>query len=144
MPIFEEVSPRPIIMGRLEHGKDLLEELTAVCRDRRVDLGRVEAIGAVSKAQIGYYDQEKKTYQFLTIEQPMEITGLLGNVSLKDGDPMVHAHVTLADSSGRVMGGHLAPGTIIFACEFIISPFDGPLFQRGLDKTTGLPLWNTD
>ena len=33
---------------------------------------------------------------------------------------MVHAHVTLGDAEGRAFGGHLAAGTPVFACEFVI------------------------
>lgn len=54
---------------------------------------------------------------------------------------MVHAHITLSDEKGSVRSGHLAPGTTVFACEIIIEAFDGPDFNRGLDKGTGLPLW---
>ncbi len=69
-----------------------------------------------------------------------EITKLVGNVSLKEGRPMVHAHVTLADE-GKAFGGHLAPGTVVFACEFIIQVFEGVSLTRSLDAETGLQLW---
>ena len=71
----------------------------------------------------------------------MEITNLKGNISVKDGNPFVHAHITLADKSGKCYGGHLAPGTVVFACEFLIEALDGPVFERCLDEKTGLPLW---
>ncbi|MBW1828134.1 MAG: DNA-binding protein, partial [Deltaproteobacteria bacterium] len=45
------------------------------------------------------------------------------------------------DSTGKAFGGHLASGTIVFACEFILEALDGPAFTRGLDEVTGLPLW---
>lgn len=135
------VEKKSVYMGRLSFGADLLEELTKICKDRSVSCGRVEAIGAVSKACIGYYDQELRQYQFNTMAQALEILKLTGNVSLKDGEPMVHAHVTLADEKGRAFGGHLAPGTVIFACECIVEAFDGPEFKRVYDQDTGLPLW---
>jgi len=71
----------------------------------------------------------------------MEITKLTGNVSLKDGQPMVHAHITLADEQGQAFGGHLAEGTRIFACEVIIEAYAGDIFERTWDETTGLSLW---
>jgi predicted DNA-binding protein with PD1-like motif len=55
---------------------------------------------------------------------------------------MVHAHITLADDKGRVFGGHLASGTIIFACECVIEKFDGQAFRRIYDEETGLVLWD--
>jgi predicted DNA-binding protein with PD1-like motif len=128
-------------MGKLSYGCDLLEELTAICQKENIRLGRIEALGAVQRAHLGFYDQHTREYQFLALSQPLEITKLIGNVSLKDGKPFVHAHVTLADEEGKAFGGHLAPGTVVFACEFIIEVFDGPVFERGLDEETGLPLW---
>jgi uncharacterized protein len=66
----------------------------------------------------------------------------VGNISLKDGNPMVHAHITLADEAGKAYGGHLIPGTVVFACEFILQVFEQPLLERGFDEATGLPLWS--
>ena len=129
-------------MGRLGFGCDLLEELNRVAREREIKLGRIEALGAVQKARIAYYDQNSRVYQFIDIDKAMEIVQLIGNISLKEAEPFVHAHITLADESGKVFGGHLAPGTILFACEFIIEALEGPDFNRSFDEETGLPLWN--
>ncbi len=136
-----EIKKQKTYMGRLPHGGDLLEALTQFCVDHGLKCGRIEAIGAVQNACIGYYDQAGQKYQFNTLEGGLEILKLSGNISLKDGNPMVHAHITLADSRGRCFGGHLAPGTRIFACECIIEEFAGPDFNRGDDAQTGLPLW---
>jgi predicted DNA-binding protein with PD1-like motif len=136
-----EVQRESLYMGRLSHGADLLEELTRICRQREIASGRIEAIGAVSKACIGYYDQSMRVYRYTTLDAPMEILKLSGNVSLKDGEPMVHAHITLADSEGRACGGHLAAGTQVFACECIIEDFRGGDFKREFDEETGLSLW---
>jgi len=133
-----------VLMGRGAFGQDLLEEITGVCRAEGVTLGRVEALGAVQKARVGYYNQAARRYQFLDLDRPLEITALVGNVSLKDGRPMVHAHVTLGDERGNAFGGHLAPGTVIFACEFVIQDLSGEPLERGLDEQTGLPLWGMD
>ena len=75
------------------------------------------------------------------IDRPLEITNLVGNVSLRDGNPFVHAHVTLADSAGHAYGGHLAPGTIVFACEFVLEVLSESVLERAFDETTGLYLW---
>lgn len=135
------VKSSKIFMGRLSHGTDLLEEITQTCIDKEIRLGRIEAIGAVVRARIGYYDQSSREYQYNEINEPLEITVLLGNVSIKDDRPMVHAHVTLADSNGNAFGGHLAEGTIVYACEVIIYSFDGPEFIREFDRETALSLW---
>lgn len=141
MAVYETIEPKRILMGKLPHGADLLEELTAVCEKENITLGTVQAIGAVQKACIGYYDQDTHTYEFDTLDQHLEIVSLLGNISLRDGKPMVHAHVTLSDEKNVCCGGHLGSGTIVFACEFVITSCDGPHLVRDHDEQTGLPLW---
>ncbi len=49
------------------------------------------------------------------LTQPLEILALVGIISLRDGQIMVHAHVTLGDQEGRAWGAHLPEGTVIFA-----------------------------
>ncbi len=141
MAIMKKVQTRELYMGKLSHGADLLQELTNICQKEQIQLGRVRAIGAVQRVRLAYYDQLTQEYQFFMIDQHLEITDLTGNVSLKDGVPFVHAHITLADKQGRTYGGHLAPGTEVFACEVILETFDGPAFERAFDQQTGLPLW---
>lgn len=139
--LIREVGISSVYMGRLGHGTDLLEELTRVCIDKNVTLGRVEAVGAVRNATLGYYDQENRTYEFTVHSKPCEILNLTGNVSIRDGRPFVHAHVSLADHSGTAFGGHLAPGTTVFACEYVVQAFTGDTLVREADAETGLPLW---
>ena len=141
MAIFKKVKSIEKFMGKLSHGGDLLEEITNICRKVNIQLGRVEALGAVQKARLAFYNQQAQEYQFFSINQSLEITKLIGNISLKDGDPFVHAHITLADKTGKTYGGHLASGTVVFACEFILEAFEGPILERKFDKVTGLFLW---
>ncbi len=129
------------LMGRIPTDSDLFNALTDICLQENIQLGRIEAFGAVRKARIGYYDQHQREYRFQEIDRPMEITVMIGNMSVRNGEPALHAHITLADENGNAMGGHLAPGTIVFACEFVLQIFAGPAFTRQFDGTTGLPLW---
>jgi hypothetical protein len=141
MHLNREIKAQQIFMGRFARGSDLLDSLNNLCREKDIRLGRIEALGAVEKARLQYYDQKNRAYQNIALDQPMEILNLHGNISQKEGIPMVHAHLTLADGQGRAMGGHLAPGTTIFACEYILEKFSGPEFSREMDPATGLPLW---
>ncbi len=141
MATYRDVDHSHYLMGRLGHGLDLLEELTAVAAGQNLTLGRLEVLGAVQRARLGYYDQGTHEYKAIELHQPMEITCCLGNVSLRAGKPIVHAHLTLADERGRAYGGHLMTGTILFAAEFVLQALKGPELVRGHDETTGLPLW---
>lgn len=141
MADYQQVQSVRRLMGRISFRGDLLNELTELCASEGITLGRVEAIGAVSRAQIGFYNQQTRKYQNLVLEKEMEITSFSGNISLKDGKPFVHAHILLSDDTGATVGGHLMEGTQVFACEFIVEEFSGRTFERGFDEDTGLSLW---
>ena len=139
--MLNNIKPSKMYIGKLSHGMDLLEEMKALCIKEDITLGRIEGIGAVQKARIGYYNQAEREYQYIDLNSHLEITNLVGNVSIKDNKPFVHGHITLADEKGNAFGGHLAQGTVIFACEIILHAFEGPVLTRSYDDVTGLPLW---
>lgn len=129
-------------MGRLPQGADLLEALNEFCAQQNITAGEVRAIGALTKAALGFYNQQNREYEYLTLDRPLEIVSLIGDVSLKDDRPFVHAHVALGDGQGRLWGGHLAPGSDIFACEVVIVEYETTEpFERQFDQGTGLLLW---
>ena len=133
------------IMGRLAKGDDLLAAFAKICEENGIQLGELQAIGAVTQARVGYYDQFARKYMFLSFPEPQEILSLVGNISIKDNQPFVHAHLTLADQEGRAVGGHLAEGTLVFACEFWIQEYtSGKSLVRHHDEETGLFLWPKD
>ena len=136
------VKPGRIIVGRLKKGDDLLGALQQICSNQKIKLGEIRALGAVKSARIGYYDQDRREYFFADFAKRLELLALIGNVSIRDGKPFIHAHATFADSQGEAFGGHLAEGTEVFACEFSISEYlSDTAFERALDDETGLFLW---
>ncbi len=130
-----------VYMGRILHGEDLLESLHRVVENLGISLGRIEGIGALERATIGYYDQILHEYKWIEIEDSLEVLSLQGNISIKDGSPFVHAHLVLGNERGRCLGGHAGEGCRVFAFEYIIFPFAGGVLERSLDKDTGLYLW---
>lgn len=140
--MIERIRPIDRYIGRLNSGDDLLNTLTQICTEKRIHVGTLTAIGAVQHAVIGFFDQKKKQYRSLTLTEPMEITALTGNISLKDGQPFIHAHIVLAGADGRCLGGHLMAGTTVFACEFEIQACSGATLTRQRNEATGLALWD--
>lgn len=133
-----------VYQGRLETDSDLLNELTKIVEQQEITAGKVSAIGAVKEAVISYYDQQAQEYGEQMLNESLEIVSLTGNISLKDGSPIVHAHIALANEEGQVYGGHLEEGTTIFACEYVIEEYSGQAWEREFDSPTGLPLWQQD
>jgi predicted DNA-binding protein with PD1-like motif len=130
-----------VLLGRLEKGEDILRGLTEFCVLHGVRVGSVQAIGAVQRGGVGYYDQAATTYRETHFDEGMEIASLMGNISQKEGEVFLHCHVILADAEGHCFGGHLLEGNVAFACEFVVTSLDGAVPERTLDEATGLMLW---
>ncbi len=131
-----------VILGRLEPGKDLLEELTNLVVAEKVTVGLVSGIGALRNAAVGMFDQEKREYVTTRFDAEMEICALTGNVSLKQGKPFVHAHLVLSDPAGRAFGGHVMPGCEVFVAEVAITVLPGPPLERTpQEECGGLWVW---
>ena len=126
---------------RLKRGDDLLNSLSEIVKENDIKLASITGLGAVSRVVFGYYDQKDWEYNFIEKEGQFEILALNGNVSIKDGEPMVHAHIMLADDNGNAFGGHLAEGTEVFASEIEIQELSNANKVRKYDEDTGLTLW---
>ncbi len=123
-------------------GSDLLPELESYVRANHINLAWLSGVGAVSRATIRYYDQPKQTWLDLDLDQRLEVAGLWGNVSLLNGEPIVHVHCVLSDETGRCYGGHLGSNTVVFNLEILLTTLSGPAVIRKMDPQTGLTIWH--
>ena len=137
-----EFSQGRSFMGRLPKGDDLLDAIQDVAKKVGVTTAKIDVIGAVEKAVIGFYDMEQREYKSIPLNKNLEIVQAGGNISLKDGQVIAHVHITLGDREGHTYSGHLMKGTRIFAGEIIIQELIGPEMHRKYDEPTGLPLWD--
>jgi predicted DNA-binding protein with PD1-like motif len=123
-------------------GSDLLRELQQFVLARNINLAWLSGVGAVSKANIRYYDQPEQQWIDLEFDKRLEVAGLWGNVSLLNGEPIVHVHIVVADEKGNAYGGHVAEGTVVFNLEILMTTLSGPPVIRRMDPETGLTLWH--
>jgi predicted DNA-binding protein with PD1-like motif len=138
---FWEASAGRVWVGRLETGDDLVEEIERVCAEHEVLAAWVSAIGAVKRAAFAYYEQNDRRYLELESSEHHEIIGFVGNVSIRDDRPFLHAHATFASRSGAAVGGHLLRGCEVFVAEITIREMTGVELIRTPDEVTGLALW---
>ena len=138
-----EFKPGRRFVCRLPHGKDLITSIEDFCIELSIQMATFSIIGAVSSVTFGAYDQKQQVYITFKEESQLEIVNCIGNVSLKDGGPVVHAHIVLGDKKGKTMGGHLFSETILFAVEIDLQELTGKPLERVYDDTTGLMLWKT-
>ena len=135
-------NPARAVLLRLPKGCDIHAYLTEYCERENLRFAAVSLIGATSKVTIGYYDQRSHDYHQKSFLEEMEIVSCSGNVSLKDGKPFLHLHAVMGDTQLRCFGGHLFPGSEVFAAEAYLQELSGEPLTRGPDESTGLALWS--
>lgn len=128
------------LLFRLDHGEDIICQISRMSANERIDTGVLSAIGALDGAVLGYYDQRLHRYEDIRLEGQFELVSCSGNISLRDGKTFVHAHAVLADRQGRAFGGHLM-SAVVFAAEVFIQELLGRPLCRIDDPITGLKLW---
>ena len=128
-------------VGRLATGSDLVEEIERHCLEQEVTAAQVTVIGAMRRARYAYYEQTDHRYLELESDTHHEVVGFVGNVSLRDNRPFLHAHATFADAEGATVGGHLLRGCEVFAAEVMIRELGDVSLVRRHDEETGLALW---
>ncbi len=124
--------------GRYEENEDLIEALLKFCEENKIETGFFSVIGAVKSSSFAFYDQGQKRYLQMDLDEEGEILSCTGNVSIREGKPSVHAHITLGDRQGRAYGGHLIAAKV-FAAEIYMKKFEKTV-HRKLDKSSGLSL----
>ena len=132
-------------MVSLKEDSDLLEALVAHAKSDDCKSCWIFGIGALKKANLAWYNQEKMKYEERVFNEDLEITSLSGNISLinnPDSKEKIfpHFHLSLSDKEGNAYGGHALPGCKIFVCEIACIPSDEKKV-REYDKKRGLWLW---
>ena len=126
---------------RMDRGEEIMSTLAAFCEKEGIRLASVEAIGALDRAVVGLYDVTEKVYHKKEFNEPLELTGLLGTVTEKDGQPYLHLHATFCDAEMRTHGGHVNELHISATCEMVLRLIPGQVGRRP-DEVTGLNLFD--
>lgn len=123
---------------KLSLGERLSEALEHFFAETKIEGGWVEALGAVQEVTLGYYDLDKKEYQWCTFDGLREITGIMGNLAFNDaGKMMLHAHGTFGDRDYQVIGGHVKDLVAGATVEIFVHSSHQP-WRRKIDEEVGL------
>ena len=129
------------IVFRLEMGDRLMESAQKIAASENVKLASISGIGACSKIEMGYIDLSIKDYVFKIFEGNMEILQATGNITLKDGEPFPHIHISVSDDTCKAFGGHLNEATISATFEGVMTIMDHEI-NREFNEDLGLALMN--
>jgi predicted DNA-binding protein with PD1-like motif len=124
---------------RLDKGDEIIESLTNFLKDNKIVSGYLTGIGATNDVKIGLFNTKDKRYITKTLKGDYEITSLMGNISLQNGEIKLHLHITIADEELKAYGGHLYFAKISAVCEIFIEEFP-EILKRKEDIKTGLNL----
>ena len=120
-------------------GDDPVAGLTAFALGHKLKAASFTAIGAFSEAILGYFEWEKKEYERIAVGEQVEVLSLLGDITLQDGKPHLHAHVVLGRRDGSACGGHLLEARVRPTLEVIVA--EAPAYlRRRRDPASGLAL----
>jgi len=120
-------------------GDEAMKALTSFAVDQRLGGSHFTAIGAFSRAVVAYFDWTSKQYQHISIDEQVEVLSLVGDVSVENDEPKVHAHVVLGKADATAHGGHLIEGLVRPTLEIVITEMPRRL-QRRMDAESGLAL----
>lgn len=121
----------------LARGEEIVSSLHRFCKDHGIYLAAISGIGASDCIKIGLFEIETKTFHHYDLTGDHEITNLIGNVTTKEGQLYLHVHITVANRSFQVLGGHLVSAVVSGACEIFIHAIDGRI-ERTFNNTIGL------
>ena len=124
----------------LAKGDNINKTFESFAEVKGIGCAWLNGIGALENPEIGYYSLEDKAYHRKTFKGEYELTSLIGNITLKEGKPFSHTHITFSDTEFRVFGGHLFNANITAAGEFIMQ-FGSDEINREMNAEIGLPLW---
>jgi predicted DNA-binding protein with PD1-like motif len=120
-------------------GDEAMTGLLAFAKQQGLGASRFTGIGAFSDVTLGYFDWERKDYKRIPLREQLEVLSLVGDVTLDEGEPKVHAHVVVGKADGTAHGGHLLEAHVRPTLEVLLVESPKHL-RRTHDAETGLAL----
>lgn len=115
---------------RLKPGADLKTEIEAYVQANNITAGwMVSCAGSLTQYNIRFANQPEGSKG----NGHFEIVSLTGTTSVNGS----HIHISISDSTGKTIGGHLLNGNLVYTtAEIILQEDDRFLFTREKDGST--------
>jgi uncharacterized protein len=115
---------------RLKPGQDLRKEIELYVKENSIAAGWITTcVGSLTNYNIRFANQQNSN----TDSGHFEIVSLTGTVSINGS----HMHISISDSTGKTIGGHLLQGNIIYTtAEIVIQSSPNLIFKREKDGST--------
>ena len=122
---------------RLDKGEEIVATLQDFCSNNSISLGSISGLGAINQATMRFFNTNSKSYEDKTMNKPMEITSLTGNITNMDGNTYLHLHVNAAGADYITYGGHLLSATVSATAEIWINAVNATV-ERSFNQVVGL------
>ena len=126
---------------RIDRGEEVITKLQELCEKEDIRLASIEGLGAADHVVVGLYNVEKKEYKKRVFDEEMEITSIIGNITMQGKKVYQHIHMTVCNADLQAFGGHLNECRISGTCELFLTVLDGQV-GRKYDDVTGLNLFD--
>lgn len=123
----------------LAKGERIIEQLASFCQKEQILSGCFNAIGAINSVEMAHFDPIKKHYSYKQMSGALEIVSLMGNISRKDKEVVIHSHISVSAEDMLCYGGHLKEAVVAVTCEITLTDFKTPI-NRAFDTNIGLNL----
>lgn len=121
-------------------GDEILTELKRFAAGQKLAGSSFKAIGALSRAKVGWFNWETKRYETaVELDEQVELLSLIGDIAVIDEKPQVHAHMVIGRRDGTAHGGHLQEAIVRPTCELVLTENPTHL-RKEMDVATGLAL----
>ena len=109
---------------RLKSAQDLFDSIESFAREKHIEAGCVlSGIGSLTRFVVRLADREIPT----EFKGHFEIVSLAGTVSIHGS----HLHISVLDSEGKTIGGHLVSGCKIYTtAEIVPAVFTDSVYKR--------------
>ncbi|TAZ70697.1 DUF296 domain-containing protein (plasmid) [Rhizobium ruizarguesonis] len=115
----------------LDNGEEAFAAISRFAGQEEIGGASLTAIGAFSKATVGFFDFSTRTYNKIPIDEQSEVLSALGDIAIgDDGKASLHLHVVLGLSDGSTRGGHFIEGIVHPTLEIIIREVPAHLRRR--------------
>jgi uncharacterized protein len=137
--LLEEAAGHRTFALAFDPGDEIGAELARFAAEQSIVAAELRGIGGCSEVTLAYFDREKLDYLPLPVREQVEVVSLVGNITLSQGKPKVHAHLVIGRRDGSTLAGHLLAARVWPTLELFLTAYAQPL-ERHLDPATKLPL----
>lgn len=123
---------------RLESGEEFISSLQALAKKEKLRGAWFWAIGSAENIELAYYNVKAKVYRSKKIRGVFETVGIIGNVSRKGQEVIIHAHGTFSRANFTAVAGHIVRCPTAATCEIYLQKTQA--LRKKFDRATGLNL----